>query len=49
MTLNLVRKSHRYPPDLYRRALALAGQRGEHISDVLRKALERYVADHTDK
>jgi len=33
------------PDDLRRRAKSLAALRNEHISDVVRRALEMYVAD----
>ena len=36
-------KSFRIPEDLYREAQQLAADEGQSVSDVVRKALERYV------
>jgi len=36
-------KSFRIPEDLYRAAQGKAAERGESVSEVVRKALERYV------
>ena len=36
-------KSFRIPQELYERAQARAAERGETVSDVVRRALERYV------
>ena len=36
-------RSFRIPTDLYEKAQAKAAARGESVSDVVRKALERYV------
>lgn len=36
-------KSFRIPEQLYRDALAKANERGDTLSDVVRRALERYV------
>jgi len=36
-------KSFRIPEDLYRAALAKADEKGETLTDVRRRALERYV------
>ncbi len=36
-------KSFRIPEDLYAAAQAKAAERGESVSEVVRKALERYV------
>jgi antitoxin component of RelBE/YafQ-DinJ toxin-antitoxin module len=36
-------RSIRVPDDLWRAAMAVADERGESITDVLRRALERYV------
>jgi len=36
-------KSIRIPDDLWDAALAKADQRGEYLSEVIRRALERYV------
>ena len=36
----------RVADDLWRRARAVADQRGETLSDVIRAALERYVKRH---
>lgn len=35
----------RMPDELWQAALALAKRRGETVSDVIRAALERYVAE----
>ena len=37
-------KSVRVPDDLWRAAQAKADERGEYLSEVIRKALERYVS-----
>jgi predicted transcriptional regulator len=39
-------KNIRIPDDLWNRALAVAHSRGESLSAVLRRALERYVKRH---
>lgn len=36
-------KSFRIPVELYRKAQEVAAERGETVSDVVRRALERYV------
>lgn len=36
-------KSFRIPEDLYRAAMEKADAKGETVSDVVRRALERYV------
>lgn len=36
-------KSFRIPEDLYRAAQQKAAEKGESVSDVVRRALERYV------
>lgn len=36
-------RSFRIPDDTYRAAQAKAAEKGESVSDVVRKALERYV------
>jgi predicted HicB family RNase H-like nuclease len=36
-------KSFRIPEDLYRAAQRKAAEKGESVSDVVRRALERYV------
>lgn len=36
-------RSIRVPEDLWRAAMAVADERGESVTDVLRRALERYV------
>ena len=36
-------RSFRIPDDVYRAAQEKAAERGESVSDVVRKALERYV------
>lgn len=36
-------RSFRIPDDLYRAAQAAAAEKGESMSDVVRRALERYV------
>lgn len=36
-------KCFRIPDDLYRAAQAKAAERGESVSEVVRRALERYV------
>lgn len=36
-------KSFRIPEDLYREAQQIAADEGQSVSDVVRKALERYV------
>lgn len=36
-------RAFRIADDLYRRAQAKAAERGETLTDVIRKALERYV------
>lgn len=36
----------RVADDLWQRARAVAGKRGESLSDVIRAALERYVKRH---
>jgi hypothetical protein len=40
---SMVMKSHRYPAKLYEAAMALAAEREENLSDVLRDALVAYV------
>ena len=40
----MVPKAVRVPDDLWRAAQAKADERGEYLSEVIRKALERYVA-----
>lgn len=41
-------KSFRIPEDLYREAQQLAADEGQSVSDVVRKALERYVVGGLD-
>jgi len=36
-------KSFRIPPELYKAAQDKAAEKGESVSEVVRKALERYV------
>lgn len=36
----------RIPDDLWTAAKAVAGQRGETLTDVIQAALRRYVAEH---
>ncbi len=40
------RRAFQTPDDLWDRALAVARARGETLSGVLRRALERYVKRH---
>ena len=40
----MVPKAVRVPDELWRAAQAKADERGEYLSEVIRKALERYVA-----
>jgi hypothetical protein len=42
----MVMRSHRFPKKLYEAAKAVADEREENISDVIREALERYVKRH---
>lgn len=39
-------RNFRAPDSLWLRAKAVADQRGESLSDVIREALERYVKRH---
>lgn len=39
----MVQKTYRVPKALYERAMELAEEREESISDVIREALEKYV------
>ena len=41
-------KCFRIPPDLYASAQVKAAERGETLSDVVRRALERYVNRRTE-
>jgi len=40
----MVPKAVRVPDELWRAAQAIANERGEYLSEVIRKALERYVS-----
>lgn len=42
--MNTTPRAIRIPDELWAAALAKAEERGETVSDVVRKALERYVA-----
>lgn len=39
----MIQKTYRVPVALYERAMEVAAEREENLSDVIREALERYV------
>lgn len=43
MSKGTTARNVRVPDDLWGRALAVARQRGETVSDVIRRALEAYI------
>jgi len=43
------KRSIRIPDDLWSAALAIARRRGDTLNEIIRAALERYVAEHQDE
>lgn len=49
MSAGTTRRAIRIPDPLWTQALAIASTRGDNLSTIMRKSLERYVARHTPK
>ena len=49
MSAGTTRRAIRISDGLWTQALAVAHDRGDNLSTIMRKSLERYVARHTPK
>ena len=49
MSRGTKQRGFRCEDELWDKAKEAAGQRGEHLSDIIRKALEQYVKDNQEE